>query len=135
MADEMFDGFDHTRHKAEVEQRWGPDAYAAGDRWWTTQTDADKAQFIQRQKQIQADYAAVLAAGEPADGAVAQEITARQVEWIGIGWQGREVTADAIRSLGQMYVDDPRFAANYGGADGAAYVRDAMVAYADGMRP
>jgi DNA-binding transcriptional MerR regulator len=130
MAQEMFDGFDHTQYKAEVEERWGTDAYASGDRWWTTLTDADKAEFMRQQRQIQADYAAALAAGEPAEGEVAQEITARQVAWIGIGWQGRPVAADAIRGLGQMYVDDPRFGANYGGPDGAAYVRDAMASYA-----
>src|SRR5690606_18450090 len=28
MAEEMFDGFDHSKHKDEVEQRWGKDAYA-----------------------------------------------------------------------------------------------------------
>lgn len=26
--------FDHTQYKDEVEQRWGADAYAAGDQWW-----------------------------------------------------------------------------------------------------
>jgi hypothetical protein len=29
-----------------------------------------------------------------------------------------------------MYVADPRFAANYGGEDGARFVRDALRAYA-----
>jgi len=28
MAEKMFDGFDHTRYKDEVEERWGQDAYA-----------------------------------------------------------------------------------------------------------
>ena len=28
MADQMFDGFDHTQYKEEVEERWGKDAYA-----------------------------------------------------------------------------------------------------------
>ena len=28
MAEKMFDGFDHTRYKDEVEERWGKDAYA-----------------------------------------------------------------------------------------------------------
>ncbi len=32
MPENMFDGFDHTRHKDEVEKRWGSDAYASGDR-------------------------------------------------------------------------------------------------------
>ena len=34
MAEKMFDGFDHTQYREEVQQRWGKDAYAAGDAWW-----------------------------------------------------------------------------------------------------
>jgi hypothetical protein len=33
--------------------------------------------------------------------------------------------------LGELYVDDARFASNYGGAENAAFVRDAMRAYAE----
>lgn len=36
-----------------------------------------------------------------------------------------------MTGLGEMYVADPRFAANYGGADGAAFVRDALKIYAE----
>jgi hypothetical protein len=36
-----------------------------------------------------------------------------------------------VTGLGEMYVADPRFAANYGGADGAAFVRDALRIYAE----
>ena len=36
-----------------------------------------------------------------------------------------------VTGLGEMYVADPRFAANYGGADGAAFVRDALKIYAE----
>ncbi|MEO7349966.1 MAG: MerR family transcriptional regulator, partial [Terrimesophilobacter sp.] len=31
MAEEMFDGFDHTQYKEEVEERWGKGASAATD--------------------------------------------------------------------------------------------------------
>src|SRR5699024_8241455 len=34
MAENIFDGFDHTEYREEVEQRWGADAYAKSDRWW-----------------------------------------------------------------------------------------------------
>jgi hypothetical protein len=30
-----------------------------------------------------------------------------------------------------MYVADPRFAANYGGVEGATFVRDALAVYAE----
>ena len=32
MAEKMFDGFDHTKYREEVQQRWGKDAYATGRR-------------------------------------------------------------------------------------------------------
>ncbi len=35
-----------------------------------------------------------------------------------------------VTGLGEMYVADPRFAANYGGDAGAAFVRDALRTYA-----
>ena len=38
MAENMFDGFDHTQYKDEVEQRWGKKAYADSDRWWRGMT-------------------------------------------------------------------------------------------------
>jgi DNA-binding transcriptional MerR regulator len=133
MAEEMLDGFDHTKYKEEVEERWGKDTYAATDLWYGSLTDADKSGFMRQQKHIQADYASAFAAGELADGSVAQEITSRQRDWIQRSWRDREVTAEALRGLGQMYVDDLRFGANYGGIDGASYVRDAMAVYADRM--
>ncbi len=36
-----------------------------------------------------------------------------------------------VTGLAEMYVADPRFAANYGGEEGAGFVRDALRAYAE----
>ena len=44
-----------------------------------------------------------------------------------------DTSAEAITGLAQMYVADERFAANYGGAEGAGYVRDALVLFAQSM--
>jgi hypothetical protein len=38
-----------------------------------------------------------------------------------------------VLGLAEMYVADPRFAQNYGGPEGAAFVRDALRAYAERM--
>ena len=56
------------------------------------------------------------------------------MEWLG-STPGIPRTGDApakeyVLGLAEMYVADPRFAANYGGATGAAFVRDALAAYA-----
>jgi DNA-binding transcriptional MerR regulator len=45
MAEEMFDGFDHTRDKDEVETRWGQEAYASADRWWRGMSAEDRRAF------------------------------------------------------------------------------------------
>ena len=42
--------------------------------------------------------------------------------------RGRDVRG-YVTGLGEMYVADPRFAANYGGEAGAAFVRDALRIY------
>jgi hypothetical protein len=46
------------------------------------------------------------------------------------GTPGGDAKAYVI-GLGEMYVADPRFAANYGGQAGAELVRDALRAYAE----
>lgn len=133
MADEVLDGFDHTRYEGEVTRRWGKAAYERGDRWWRSLSEAERGDFQRRQRDITGDFAAAHAAGESPDGAEAQEITRRQYEWISAGWQGRGPSAEAFAGLGQMYVDDPRFTANYDahGEGTAVFVRDAMRVYAD----
>src|SRR4029434_9417797 len=42
MAQQMFDGFDHTLYKDEVEERWGKDAYARSDAWWRGMSETEK---------------------------------------------------------------------------------------------
>ncbi len=133
MADEVFDGFDHTQYKDEVVERWGRDAYESGDRWWRSLSDEDKARFKQEQVDIATAYAEAHAAGEPADGERAQEITGRHYRWLSGTGQGKRPSAEYFAGLGQLYVDDPRFTANYDqhGGGTAVFVRDAMAVYAE----
>jgi MerR family transcriptional regulator, thiopeptide resistance regulator len=126
MAEEMFDGFDHTRYKDEVEQRWGAEAWAEGDRWWGTLGPQGRQAFGEEHAAVAARWAELHAAGAPADGPEAQANARRHRAWIQAGWQGRAVSPEALVGLAEMYVADQRFAANYGGAEGAGYVRDAL---------
>jgi len=130
MAEEMFDGFDHTAHKEEVEERWGSEAYASGDRWWRALSAAEKAQFQGDEKTVQRDYAEAHASGALADSDEVLAITRRHFDLIVVGWQGRVPASEQFAGLGEMYVTDERFAANYGGPEGATFVRDAMAAFA-----
>ncbi|CAI3803099.1 MerR family transcriptional regulator [Pseudarthrobacter sp. MM222] len=140
MAEEMFDGFDHTQYKEEVEERWGKDAYAAGDAWWRGMRASEKDAWKRRSKELGSDWTAAAAAGVAPDSREAQELARRHVEWL-TGIPGTPAAASAtgrnrdikgyVTGLGEMYVADPRFAANYGGEAGAAFVRDALRIYAE----
>ena len=135
MAEEMFDGFDHTEHRAEVEERWGAQAYADGDRWWRSKSVAEKSQWQQRQKLLAADWSAAAAAGLEPSGSEAQALAARHAEWLsaipGTAQHNGRPAKLYFVGLGEMYVADERFAANYGGVHGARFVRDAMALWAE----
>ncbi|MFI6048080.1 TipAS antibiotic-recognition domain-containing protein [Nocardia sp. NPDC051321] len=133
MAAEVFDGFDHTQYKDEVIERWGKDAYESGDKWWRSMSEAQKKAHFQTHLDIAADYGRAHAAGLAPDSAEVQAIVARHRAWIGEGWQGEAVLKEAFIGLGEMYVADPRFGANYDvhGAGTVEFVRDAMKVYAE----
>ncbi len=131
MAEDMFDGFDHTRYKDEVEERWGKDAYARSDAWWRGMGDDERRDWQARSAQLGVDWIAAAEAGIAPDSDEAQELARRHVEWLaGIpGTPG--AVKEYVTGLGELYVADPRFAANYGGEQGAAFVRDALRVYAE----
>ncbi|KAA9106618.1 MerR family transcriptional regulator [Microbacterium rhizomatis] len=136
MAENMFDGFDHTRYKDEVEERWGADAYARGDAWWRGMSDDDKTAWQQRVSDLAAQWTAAAERGIAPDGDEAQALAARHVDWVtGIPGTPASVPGGDVKAyvmgLGEMYVADPRFGANYGGEVGAAFVRDALRVYAE----
>jgi DNA-binding transcriptional MerR regulator len=133
MAEQMFDGFDHTRYREEVEERWGADAYARSDAWWRSKSPEERAAFQEQHRRIAADYASARSAGEAAEGDLVQAIVARHVDWLNLSAEatGARVSAQRLRNYGDMYVGDPRFAANYGGVEGAEFVREAFGVYAD----
>ena len=138
MAENMFDGFDHTEHKAEVERRWGAAAWASGDAWWRGMSAAEKAAWQERQTRLVADWRAAASDGLDPAGAEAQALAQRQFDWLraipgtpGGGPGGTGPSKEYFTGLGEMYVADERFAANYGGPAGATFVRAALQAYAD----
>jgi DNA-binding transcriptional MerR regulator len=131
MAESMFDGFDHTQYKGEVEERWGKDAYAKGDAWWRGMTEAERGERQQRSAQLGADWMAAAASGVAPDADAAQELARRHVEWLAAIPCTPGAVKEYVVGLGEMYVADPRFGANYGGVEGASFVRDALAVYAE----
>lgn len=135
MAEQMFDGFDHTQYKEEVEQRWGAEAYAAGNRWWRGMSAEERTAWQERTAQRGRDWIDAAERGIDPASDEAQQLARRHVEWL-TAVPGTPAAAPGgdvkgyVTGLGEMYVADPRFAANYGGEKGAAFVRDALRVYA-----
>jgi DNA-binding transcriptional MerR regulator len=134
MAEEMLNGFDHTRYKEEVEREWGTAAYADGDAWWRAMSAGEKAQWVERQRSLGAAWADAAARGIDPASDEALALARRQYDWLaGIpgtpGYPNGPVK-EYLVGLGEMYVADERFGANYGGRRGAEFVRDALAAFA-----
>ena len=140
MAENMFDGFDHTEYREEVEQRWGKAAYADSDRWWRSMSAAEKSEWQARMSALTRDWIAAAESGVAPDDPSAQDVARRHVQWL-TGIPGTPV-ADPngdlrgyLIGLGEMYVADPRFGDNYrtaaGGNAGPEFVRDALRTYAE----
>jgi DNA-binding transcriptional MerR regulator len=133
MAEKMFEGFDHTQYKDEVEQRWGTESYATSDAWWRSKSQHDKDDFMLAAAELIEAWKSVAASGVVPDSDEAQVVARRQYDWLsGIPGTPRaedgRASKDYYTGLAEMYVADERFAKNYGGH--AEFVRDAMVAFA-----
>jgi DNA-binding transcriptional MerR regulator len=133
---EVFGEADPTAHHDEAERRWGgTDAWRESQRRTGAYTKDDWKRITGDQRRIQQGLAAVFAAGRPADGAEAMDLAEehrRHIErWF------YPCGHPMHRGLGDMYVADPRFAANYERlAPGlAAYVRGAIHANAARHEP
>ncbi|MFS0866130.1 TipAS antibiotic-recognition domain-containing protein [Microbacterium sp. 179-B 1A2 NHS] len=130
VAEQMFDGFDHTVYEEEVTHRWGAGAYAESDAWWRGLDAQAKEHWQEQTKRLGADWADAAERGVPVDSDEAQDLAARHIEWLsGVpgtpAAQGGDVESYVL-GLADMYVADARFAANYGGDVGARFVRDVL---------
>ncbi|GEL94392.1 MerR family transcriptional regulator [Cellulomonas composti] len=131
MTEEMFDGFDHTQYRQEVEQRWGVDTYAASDRWWTGMSADEQAGWKSQAAALATAWADAAAAGTDPASDEAQSLADRHVAWLASipgtpGYGAGGPTSEYLLGLADMYVADPRFAQGYGGAEQAPFVRDAI---------
>lgn len=133
MTKDMFDGFGHEKHKDEVIERWGEDAWQRSDSWWISKSPEQQQEWQQVLNALNADWQKAAADGAEPGSDRAQELAARHVDWLRDLPQ--QMTPDDflgyVKGLGEMYVNDPRFAANYGGEQGATLVRDALNIYVD----
>ena len=128
----MFEDFDPTEYEEEAQERWGQtEAYRESARRDAAYGEPEWSQIRAEAEEIVGDFARAMADGDPADGerprSVAERHRAHLTRWF------YPVSTAMHRNLAELYISDPRFAANYDKvADGlAAYVHDAVVANAE----
>lgn len=121
--------FHHDDHRDEVVERWGSKAWTTSNSWWKNLGAIGREQFLAEGVDLKVEYLEAQSAGLPVTDDVVTALVVRHRDWITQGWGGIEPTAEQFIGLGQMYVADDRFARHYGGAAGATYVRDAILAW------
>ncbi|WP_069811904.1 TipAS antibiotic-recognition domain-containing protein [Streptomyces sp. TP-A0874] len=125
----LFEGFDPARYDAEARERW-PAEWESSRRFADTLTEEDQTRLQRETTAQMIRLAELMAAGTPvSDPAVQQEIH-EHYRGICRFWTPN---AAAYKGLGQTYVEDPQFRANYEkiATRLAEYQRDAMAVYAD----
>lgn len=136
MAEEMFDGFDHPQYKDEVTQRWGRETYEASAQWWTSLGSDVRRSRKDRVQELNQSWVHAAEARSSPESQRCQDLARRHIEWLSSvpGTPASDPNGDLdayVRGLSDMYVSDPRFGANYGGAEGAELVRDSLNYYLD----
>ncbi|MEV4569855.1 MerR family transcriptional regulator [Nonomuraea sp. NPDC049419] len=126
----LFEGFDAARYGAEARERWPGHWEQSGQQELLDGLSPEELGRMQEEATAgMIRLAELMAAGTPADDpAVLAELDV-PFRLMSRSWTP---TAEQYAHLGRMQADDERFAANYERiAEGlAAYVRDAMAAYA-----
>jgi DNA-binding transcriptional MerR regulator len=125
----LFEGFDPTQYNTEARERW-PEQWEQSKQFTDTLSAGDTAQMQREATAAMIRMADLMAAGTDVGDAAVQCEVDSAYQCVCQTWTP---TATAFKNLGQMYVQDPRFAATYDKiAPGlAGYYRDAMAVYAD----
>jgi len=133
---EVFGDFDPAKHEAEAEERWGDtDAHAESARRTSRYTKQDWQRYKDENDEINGAIAALMDEGAPADDPQAMDAVERARLQIDHWFYPCSRRKHA--ELGQMYVADPRFAANYEKirTGMAQYMCDATAANAERGEP
>ena len=128
---EVFGDFDPDRYEEEVQERWGEtDAYKESKRRTSSYTKEDWVRIKAEGEDVEARFAAALAAGVPADSEQAMDIAEEHRQQISRNFY--DCPPEMHAGLGRMYVEDERFTAHYEqrAAGLAQYVSDAVQANA-----
>jgi hypothetical protein len=98
-----------NQHAAEAQERW-PDQFAESNRRLAKLTKDEQQRIFDAHSVIAQALAAAKTSGFAVDSAEVQELIGQHYRWICNFWTP---TGSAYVGLGDMYVADERFAANY----------------------
>lgn len=129
---EVFGDFDPDAHADEARERWGDtEAYKQSAQRTAKYTKDDWARIKSEAAENTAAFAEAFTGGVPADDPRAMDLAEAHRQHISRWFY--DCPSQMHRGLGDMYVADPRFTANYDTAHPglAQYVRDAIHANAD----
>jgi MerR family transcriptional regulator, thiopeptide resistance regulator len=133
---EVFGDNDPGQYAEEVEQRWGDtDAYRQSTERTARYTKEDWLRIKEAGADLNRRLAEALASGQPPDSEVAMDLAEEHRRQINDTFY--DLGYPMHRGLAEMYLADPRFAANYEtvAAGLAQYVHDAIVANAERHEP
>lgn len=82
MPQTMFDGFDHTQYDDEVHERWGAEAAARSNDWWSGLGAEGRQQFQQKLEDLNNAWDQVIASGVDPTSEPAQDVAGRHVDWL-----------------------------------------------------
>ncbi len=132
----MFEDFEATDWEQEARERWGQtDAYRESAVRTARYGEREWREIAVEGGHITAEFASAMAAGEPPGGARARAIALRHRDHLSRWFY--PCSAERHRGLGQLYVADGRFSANFERHRPglAAYVGDAIAAAASASGP
>jgi len=124
----LFEGFNPADYENEASERW-PDQFDQARSAAQAMSPEETAAAQQQLTAQMIRMAELMTAGRPVSDPTVQAEVDQHYRWVARHWVP---SAEAYRSLAQLYVDDPRFRANYDRiTEGlATYQRDAMTTYA-----
>ena len=127
----FFKGFDASQYEDEVRERWGDSPkYFQSRKKWDSYSKDQKEAIKEEGRRITARMAGTDANTLPDDPEVQEAVSAYHAY---INKYFYTCDIDSLRGLANMWVEDPRFAANYEEVreGGAKFVREAVRIYCD----
>ena len=123
------DPFEQDQYAEEASERW-PDKYAESQRRLGKLSDQEKRDLFTRTEENHQTLARLFTSGQSVGSDDVQHAIANHYGWVSAFWTPDRA---AYIGMGEMYVSDSRFAANYDKyAPGVAvFMRDAMAVWAN----